>query len=76
MITKILTIGIPEETWKRIKKIAVLQDKSVSALVREQIEKFLGEESRYTEAHKRISAIAEKNRGVLEEWKREDLYDV
>ena len=49
MTTKILTIGIPEETWKRIKKIAVLQGKSVTALVREQIEKFLGEESRYTD---------------------------
>ena len=52
-----------------------MQGKSVSALVREQIEKFLGEESSYTEAHKRISAIVEKNRGVLEECKREDLYD-
>jgi predicted DNA-binding protein len=73
MATKILTIGIPEETWKKIKRIAALQGKSVSALVREQIEKFLGEENRYIEVHKKISAIAEKNRGVLERWKREGL---
>jgi len=73
MATKILTIGIPEETWKKIKRIAALQGKSVSALVREQIEKFLGEDNKYAELHKKISAIAEKNRGVLERWKREDL---
>jgi predicted DNA-binding protein len=76
MATKILTIGISEETWKKIKKIATLQGKSVSALVREQIEKFLGEENRYIEVHKKISAIAEKNRGVLKGWKREEIYDV
>ncbi len=76
MATKILTIGISEETWKKIKKIAGMQGKSVSALVREQLEKFLGEENRYVEVHKKISAIAEKNRGILEKWKREDLYDI
>ena len=40
MATKILTIGISEETWKKLKRIAGLQGKSVSALVREQIERF------------------------------------
>ncbi len=74
MATKILTIGISEETWKKIKKIAGMQGKSVSALVREQIEKFLGDENRYIEVHKKISAIAEKNRGIFERWRREDLY--
>ena len=48
MATKILTIAVSEEIWKKIKQIAALQGKSVSALMREQIEKFLGEENRYT----------------------------
>ncbi|NPA39258.1 MAG: hypothetical protein GXO57_02290 [Thermodesulfobacteria bacterium] len=76
MATKILTVGISEETWKKLKKVAGLQGKSVSALVREQIEKFLGEEDRYKEVHKKISAIAKKHRGIIEKWKREDLYDI
>ena len=76
MATKILTIGVSEETWKKIKKIAALQGKSVSALVREQIEKFLEEENRYRKIHQKISTIAEKNRGIFERWKREDLYNV
>jgi predicted DNA-binding protein len=76
MAMRILTVGVSEETWEKIKKIAALQGKSVSALVREQIEKFLKEENRYREVHERIAAISEKNRGVLEKWKREDLYNV
>ena len=73
MATKILTIGIPEETWKKIKRIAALQGKSVSALVREQIEKFLGEEDRYKEVHKKISAIAKKTEVFLKDGK-EKIY--
>ena len=61
---------------EKIKKIAALQGKSVSALVREQLERFLGEENKYREIHQRISAIAEENRGVLKRWKRADLYNV
>lgn len=44
--------------------------------MREQIEKFLGEENRYTEVHERIAKIAKENRGKLEKWEREELYDV
>ncbi|MDL1971615.1 MAG: ribbon-helix-helix protein, CopG family [Candidatus Desulfofervidaceae bacterium] len=76
MATKILTIAVSEEIWKKIKRIAALQGKSVSALMREQIEKFLGEENRYTEVHERIAKIAKENRGKLEKWEREYLYDV
>ncbi|CAD7772085.1 hypothetical protein DMNBHIDG_00519 [Candidatus Methanoperedenaceae archaeon GB37] len=57
MATKILTIAVSEEIWKKIKQIAALQGKSISALMREQIEKFLGEENRYTEVHERIAKI-------------------
>ena len=76
MASKILTIAVPEEIWKKIKQIAALQGKSASALLREQIEKFLGEENKYGEAHERIANIAITNRGKLEHWKRKDLYDV
>ena len=76
MATKILTIAVPEEIWKKIKRTAALQGKSVSALVREQIEKSLGEENRYVEAHKRIASIAIANKGKFERWERKDLYDV
>ena len=75
MAIKILTVGISEETWKKLKRIAGLQGKSVSALVREQIERFLGEEEKYKEVHRKIAAIAKKNRGIIEKWKREDLYN-
>ena len=51
MATKILTIAVSEEIWKKIKQSAALQGKSISALIREQIEKFLGEENRYPEVH-------------------------
>jgi len=76
MATKILTIAVSEEIWKKIKRIAALQEKSVSALMREQIEKFLGKENRYTEVHERIAKIAKENRGKLEKWEREYLCDV
>ena len=49
MATKILTIAVSEEIWKKIKQTAALQGKSISALIREQIEKFLGEENRKRE---------------------------
>jgi len=60
MAIKILTVGISEETWKKLKRIAGLQGKSVSALVREQIERFLGEEEKYKEVHRKIADIAKK----------------
>ena len=74
MVIKILKVGISEETWKKLKRIAGLQGKSVSALVREQIGRFLGEEEKYKEVHRKIAAIAKKT-GIIEKWKREDLYN-
>ena len=60
METKILSVAVSEDVWKEIKKIAALRGKSVSALVREQLESIVEGTRKYEEAHRKLREIAEK----------------
>lgn len=42
---KVITVTLPEETWRELKRRAILAGKSISAFVRERIEEDLGRKS-------------------------------
>jgi len=74
--TKVITVSLPEETWKELKRRAALSGKSISAFVRERLEEELGKERFYMELDQRLRALAREVGGHLEGWDREELYDV
>ena len=74
---KVITVTLSEETWRELKKRAVLSGKSISAFVRERIEEELGQKRNiYEEIHKELEKIAQKVGGRLGKWNREELYDL
>ena len=74
---KVITVTLPEETWRELKRLAALYGKSISAFVRDRIEEDLGiKKDLYEEVHQEIREIARRSRGRLERWSREELYDI
>lgn len=74
---KVITVTLSEETWRELKRRAVLSGKSVSAFVRERIEEELGLKGNiYEEVHRELEEIARRIGGHLEKWDREELYDL
>ncbi len=74
---KVITVTLPEETWRKLKRKAFLEGKSISAFVRERIEKELGRKSSvYEKAHKELEDLSRKIGGHLEGWSREELYEL
>jgi len=70
-----ITLDLPEETWKKVEKLAQLQGKQPFIFIKECIERLAKENSHYEEINKKLSNIASKYKGSLEKWNREDLYD-
>lgn len=74
---KVITVTLPEETWWELKKRAFLEGKSISAFVRERIEKELGRKnSIYEEVHQELEKLSRQIGGHLEKWNREELYEL
>ena len=77
MANRNITLNMPEELIKRAKVESAKRDLSVSALVREALEKELKANDRSLAAGRRFLRLAKKYPVRMPEklWKREDLYD-
>ncbi len=74
---KVITVTLPEETWRELKRKAFLEGKSISAFVRERIEEELGRKSTvYEEAHRELEELSRRIGGHLDKWNREELYEL
>lgn len=74
---KVITVTLPEETWRELKKRAILAGKSISAFVRDRIEEELGRKGNiYEEVHQELEKLSRRIGGHLEKWNREALYDL
>ena len=63
--------------WRELKKRAFLEGKSISAFVRERIEKELGGKSTvYEKVHRELKELSQEVVGHLDKWNREELYDL
>jgi len=77
MARGVITVTLSEETWRELKKRAILAGKSMSAFVREQIEESLGRKGNiYEEVHRELERLSRRVGGHLEKWDREALYDL
>ena len=76
MPNKNVTISIPEPLWEKARMFADRHSKSLSALIREQLENLLRERDELQRAHEAIAQIALENKGDIDSWTREDLYEI
>ena len=74
---KVITVTLPEETWRELKRKAFLEGKSISAFVRERIEEELGRKSSVCEeVHRELKELSQKVGRHLGKWNREELYEL
>ena len=76
MPSKNVTISIPEPLWKKARAFAQEHGKTLSALVREQLETLLRQREELNSAHREISRAAERYSGRIEKWSRKGLYEI
>jgi hypothetical protein len=74
-----ITLSVPRELLKRVKRVAADRDTSVSALMTEALRRVADENRRYSTARKRALAALRSRRslgtGGRRTWSREDLHD-
>ncbi len=74
-----VTLSLPRDLLKRVKRVAVDRDSSVSALLAEALERLADEEHRYSAARRRATT-AMKSPGALgtggrRTWSRDELHE-
>lgn len=74
-----VTLSLPRELLKRVKRVAADRDTSVSALMAEALRRLADEDSRYTAAKKRALAALRSPRNLgtngRRSWSRADLHE-
>jgi predicted transcriptional regulator len=77
--TQNVTLNLPRELLKRVKRLAADRDTSVSALMMEALTRLTDEERRYSTSRKRALAAMESARslgtGGRRTWTREQLHE-
>ena len=74
-----ITLSLPRELLRRVKRLAVDRETSVSALMSEALARLADEDRRYSTARKRALAALDSNRslgtGGQRAWSRDDLHE-
>ncbi len=74
-----ITLSVPRELLKRVKRLAVDRDTSVSALLSEALARLTDEDRRYSAARKRALIALRSPRslgtGGRRTWSRDDLHE-
>jgi predicted transcriptional regulator len=74
-----ITLSVPRELLKRVKRLAADRDTSVSALMTEALDRLADEERRYSAARKRALAALRSPRslgtGGRRTWSRDELHE-
>lgn len=77
--TQNITLSVPRELLKRVKRLAADRDTSVSALMREALARLADENRRYPAARKRALAALRSPRslgtGGRRTWSRDELHE-
>ena len=76
--TQNITLSLPRELLKRIKRVAADRDTSVSSLMTEALERVADEDRRYSAARKRALAALQSARSLgthgQRTWSRDELH--
>ncbi len=74
-----ITLSVPRELLKRVKRLAVDRDTSVSSLMTEALARLADEDRRYSAARKRARAALGSARSLgtagRRMWSRDELHD-
>ena len=74
-----ITLRVPRELLRRVKRVAADRDTSVSALMAEALGRLVDEDRRYAAARKRAVAALRSPRslgtGGRQTWSRDELHD-
>ncbi len=74
-----ITLSLPRQLLKRVKRVAADRETSVSALMAEALSRLADEERRYAAARKRALAALRSPRSLGTQgrrtWSRDDLHD-
>jgi hypothetical protein len=74
-----VTLSLPREVLKRVKRLAADRDTSVSALMTEALSRLADEDRRYSAARKRALAAMTSARSLgtrgRRTWTRDDLHE-
>ena len=74
-----ITLRLPRELLKRVKRVAADRDTSVSALMTEALDRIADEDRRYAAARKRALAALKSARSLGTQgrrtWSRDELHD-
>ena len=74
-----ITLSLPRELLKRVKRVAADRDTSVSALMTEALNRLTDEDRRYSAARKRAFAALKSARSLgthgRRTWSRDDLHE-
>jgi hypothetical protein len=77
--TQNVTLSLPRDLLKRVKRVAVERDTSISALLTEALIRLAGEDRRYTAARKRALAAMRSapslGTGGHPAWSRDELHE-
>jgi plasmid stability protein len=75
---KNITLAIDDEILNKVRVYAAEHKTTVNAIVRNHLEKLVGENDKRSEARRNLLRLAETSRGRLASdyaWNREELYD-
>lgn len=74
-----ITLSVPRELLKRVKRVAADRDTSVSALMAEALNRLADEDRRYSAARKRALAALQSRRSLGTQgqrtWSRDELHE-
>lgn len=74
-----ITLSVPRELLKRVKRVAADRDTSVSALMTEALDRLADEDRRYSAARKRALAALRSRRSLGTQgrrtWSRDELHE-
>ena len=77
--TQNVTLSLPRDLLKRVKRVAVERDTSISALLTEALTRLAGEDRRYSAARKRALAAMRSapslGTGGHPAWSRDELHE-
>jgi predicted transcriptional regulator len=77
--TQNITLAVPREVLRQVKRLAADRDTSVSALMTEALADLAAEDRRYAAARRRglasLAAARSLGTGGRRSWTREDLHD-
>ena len=71
-----LTLSVPDDLLNKARKHAVIKGVSLNALIRNYLNDLTGRDEQLNRNTQRFLQLSNTYKGKLEEWEREDIYEL